>query len=354
MHQSGALFLAVHSTLAAWVDTGALQRGPVGAYRARCTAPHRTAPPLAKQDDRYSVLERRIAALGSEEAEVQCILLDCMVPRQRFEQNFPPPVGDMLRRVREEGKILCVLGMSHSFDPSGRPVFGSVLRHGVEARIESMLSVPMGDSTSSPSFFSSHTAQMGVGAGGGGERIQCSYVTTLVGGRRFELLQAPTALQRGRPPEQPIWPATVRWLPDEDAQQTPSAAIALAETLPPLVKEWVEVVLFADLERVPGQARPTSARDHRRHDHPLQQPPVASQVKQLYADLGPMPEPEDAEGLAFWVAALICPLPGLKLSPELELRLECRPAVLAATSSLERVKAAHGGIVRALKTLRAL
>lgn len=81
---------------------------------------------------------------------------------------------------------------------------------------------------------------------------------------------------------------------------------------------------------------------------------MASQVKQLYADLGPMPEPEDAEGLAFWVAALICPLPGLKLSPELELRLECRPAVLAATSSLERVKAAHGGIVRALKTLRAL
>ena len=283
--------------------------------------------------DKFSVLERRISSLEAEEAEVQCILLDCMVPKQRFEFQFPPPIGGMLRQVRENGQTLAVLGMSHSFDANGRPVLGSALRNGVEARIESLLSVPMGDSSANPTFFSAHTAPMGVtgGPGGGGERIVCAYDATLIGGRRFELVEVPAALKGGKPPpmSQPIFPAKVRWLPDATSP-APSAAIALAETLPPLVQEWTEHVLLNDLEKERGQ------------------------VKRIYADLGPMPEVEDAENLALWVAGLVNPLPGLNINPELELRLEFRPAVLAAASPLERVVAARDGIVKALALIKTL
>ena len=74
--------------------------------------------------DRFNALSRRMAALAQPTAEVQCILLDCMVPKQRFEFQFPPPVGGMLRRVRESGATLCVLGMQHSFAADGTPVLG--------------------------------------------------------------------------------------------------------------------------------------------------------------------------------------------------------------------------------------
>ena len=66
---------------------------------------------------------------------------------------------------------------------------------------------------------------------------------------------------------------------------------------------------------------------------------------------GPMPPPEEADLRALWVAGLICPLPGLAIEPRLELELECRPAILNAGTTLERVEAARLGIQRCIERL---
>ena len=106
--------------------------------------------------DRFSVLSRRVASVAAEEDIVQCILLDCMVPRQRYEFRLPPQVGAAVKTVREDGQILCVLGMQHKMDSRGQPVFGGILRRGVEARIESLLPLPMANGA-----FSAHATPMG-------------------------------------------------------------------------------------------------------------------------------------------------------------------------------------------------
>ena len=67
-----------------------------------------------------------------------------------------------------------------------------------------------------------------------------------------------------------------------------------------------------------------------------------------------MPPPEEADLRALWVAGLICPLPGLAIEPRLELELECRPAILNAGTTLERVEAARLGIQRCIERLREL
>ena len=103
----------------------------------------------------------------------------------------------------------------------------------------------------------------------------------------------------------------------------------MAESLEPLVKEWTNLVLMGDLEKERG-----SLGDPRRPR--------------------PMPPPEEADLRALWVAGLICPLPGLAIEPRLELELECRPAILNAGTTLERVEAARLGIQRCIERLREL
>ena len=77
-----------------------------------------------------SALSRRIASQQADEATVQCLLLDAMLPRQRVQLQFGPPVSSMLSEVRSEKGVLAVVGIDHRT--------GDVLRRGVEARIESM------------------------------------------------------------------------------------------------------------------------------------------------------------------------------------------------------------------------
>ena len=67
---------------------------------------------------------------------------------------------------------------------------------------------------------------------------------------------------------------------------------------------------------------------------------------QLLADLGPMPEAEEADDRAFWAAALINPLPALGVAREV------RPAVLRATEALERVELVHAALVDSIAKMK--
>ena len=294
----------------------------------------------ANVPDRMNVLQRRMASIASPEVDAKLLVLDCMVPMQRFEILLKPPVGSTIKRAREAEETICVVGMQHTMSRSGRPQFGKPLYRGVEGRIETMLPIAAGDGIGNGvNFYAQHTAPLGVTTvrGGGGQRVYMNYETTIVGGRRFEVVEC-AALDAwpandGQPNKfkGPLFDARIRWIGEDEELASPgSPEAAMAESLEPLVKEWTNLVLMGDLEKERGQ------------------------LKAILADLGPMPPPEEADLRALWVAGLICPLPGLAIEPRLELELECRPAILNAGTTLERVEAARLGIQRCIERLREL
>lgn len=229
----------------------------------------------------FEVLNRRIASMQDDEADAQCLVLDAMVPRQRLEVRIGPPFIEPLQKIKQDGGHLCMLGV----DPRTQ----SVLRHGVEARIESLTSV-----TTLSGF----------------------YEMVLIGGRRFSVL---TSASSEWPPTERIFGARVGWLEELPCDQ---ATIDRAAALDPLVAEWTRLVVETGRERSPNQ------------------------IKTLLADLGPMPDAEYADDRALWVAALINPLPALGVA------FEVRPAALQATSAQERLEVVETGILDSIARLK--
>jgi hypothetical protein len=239
-----------------------------------------------------------------ERSEINIVLLDTMVPRQRVELQFGPPVSGMLAKARESGELIGVLGMNQRN--------GEILRRGVEARIESMSPY-----RASHGFFSSHsTTPM---------RGFTAQETALVGGRRFEIVEADERCLSW-PPDRPCFKATVRWLGEPGSlaalEGASPAAIAQSEALGPLVTEWIELVCSTNRERQPGQ------------------------IKRVLSDIGAIPDPENPDDRAFWTAALINPMPALGVAREV------RPAVLEARDSAGRVEAVYSALVDSIARLR--
>ena len=249
----------------------------------------------------YQKLYSRLASQKTSEATVDCILLDAMLPRQRITMQFGPPVSESLRAARAQNTYFAVVGMDHrEQEASG----GSrVLRVGVEARVESMSAYQKNDG-----FFSSHSTSPWDAPNMRGYQ---ALDTTLCGGRRFEILEPAIDDAENWPPATPVFKARVRWLPEESST---AAAIVKASEIPPLVSEWLELVRNGKRERAPGQ------------------------MDAILADIGAMPQPEEADDLALWVAALVNPIPSLGVCKEI------RPKVLEARDVLTRVSWAHAAI----------
>jgi hypothetical protein len=236
---------------------------------------------LSEDSFYFDVLSRRVAAMQANEADAQCIVLDAMVPRQRLELRIGPPFIEPLQKIKQVGGHLCMLGV----DPRTQ----SVLRTGVEARIESLTSV-----TTLSGF----------------------YEMVLIGGRRFSVLNTTSS---SWPPSERLFDARVGWLEELPCDE---ATIASAAALDPLVAEWTRLVVETGRERSPDQ------------------------IKTLLADLGPMPDAEYPDDRALWVAALINPLPALGVA------MEIRPATLEATSASERLEVAETGLLDSIARLK--
>lgn len=84
-----------------------------------------------------------------------------------------------------------------------------------------------------------------------------------------------------------------------------------------LIDRWIE--LAKEREREPGQ------------------------IDQLLKDIGGRPEEHEPSKLAFWVGALINPIPAMGVATEI------RPALLTAKSAEERVQIACDGIHKSIK-----
>jgi hypothetical protein len=84
-----------------------------------------------------------------------------------------------------------------------------------------------------------------------------------------------------------------------------------------LVDRWIE--LAREKERSPGQ------------------------IDGILEDLGEIPPSDQPSERAFWIGALINPLPGMGVA------LEIRPALLTARKAEQRVEVALNGILRSIK-----
>lgn len=134
------------------------------------------------------------------------------------------------------------------------------------------------------------------------------------GGSRWELLARSHMRVSGHPEEEDsrdgVAKAQVELIEDDASD----ADVELARALPPLVQEWLKFV------RSRGSSR------------------TVEKLQGILEDLGPMPQPEDADRLALWVAALVNPLPMLGVAHEI------RPAILSAPDIAGRVQVAKDGI----------
>lgn len=230
---------------------------------------------------------------------MRCLLLDTMLPRQRVQLQFGPPVSTALSEARRTGQDFVVLGLDRQK--------GGICKRGVEVRVESMSPY-----RASHGFFSSHsTSPM---------RGFTAQDTVLVGGRRCEILEPDVSSSAWRPTA-PVFEARVRWLKPE---LSTSAAVALAESIEPIVTEWVDLVRSTSREREPLQ------------------------ITRVLSDLGPMPEAEQVQDRALWVAALINPLPALGVA------LEVRAAVLDATDSLACMQVVNEALADSISRLKSM
>ena len=203
----------------------------------------------ANVPDRMNVLQRRMASIASPEVDAKLLILDCMVPMQRFEILLKPPVGSTIKRAREAEETICVVGMQHTMSRSGRPQFGKPLYRGVEGRIETMLPIAAGDGIGNGvNFYAQHTAPLGVTTvrGGGGQRVYMNYETTIVGGRRFEVVECAALDAWPANDGQPNNQAALRRAHPLDWRGRGAGEPGLAggrdgRELEPLVKEWTNL-----------------------------------------------------------------------------------------------------------------
>lgn len=232
------------------------------------------------------------------EDRLPLVVVDTMLPRQVLTLKVENE--SLLRllheRMSNETPIIGITGIARL--KTGQKVF---LKHGVEAEI-TYLEAP---STADPS----------------GRKL---FTVQFTGQRRFTI--DPDSIRSVE-----SWTeAAVQFLSnmdDESLLSSQDAKLSLAhamwqsQSLQTLCyDEWIP--LARQNERFPGQ------------------------IDQLLEQLGPMPSSNHPTDRAFWVGALINPLPALGVAMEL------RPSLLAATSAQDRVEIVANGVEASIRYMK--
>lgn len=255
------------------------------------------SPEGETSDDFMTSLKTRMAEVNERATKLPLVVLDSMLPRQVLKiQVNNPLLSDLVKTcLKNENPFFGMLGMARLI--TGESVH---LKRGVEVEIIN------------PEFLE-----------GGSVRLE------LRGGRRFEIVGEIETAGLG-------WTeARVNFLDfekeqDEEIKGVDRMAVARAiskatELTSPnmrmennlsLINRWIE--LARNVERAPGQ------------------------IDRLLEDLGEMPPPEEPSELAFWVGALINPLPAMGVATEI------RPALLSAKTAEDRVQVALDGIFKSI------
>lgn len=261
----------------------------------RCSAMRSTI----NDSDMMASLRSRIRKVKDRATKLPIVVMDTMLPRQVITVESDDPVFAQLiksvLRPTANGSTIGMVGLCQTITKTcHRTIF---MKHGVEVQV-----------IGKPKVTEKNTVML-----------------ELRGGRRFEVAEEATTSQEG-------WTeARVKFL-DSNQQEKEEMrgsdpwnmlqAIGKGRELKwgceaGLVDRWIE--LARENERHPGQ------------------------IDQLLKELGEMPLSTHPSDLAFWVGALINPLPSLGVA------MEIRPALLMATTANERMEVALHGIRSSIK-----
>lgn len=244
-------------------------------------------------DDFMASLKNRMEEVNDRATKLPLVVLDCMLPRQvlRIEVNNPLLTALVRTCILNERPFFGMLGMARLV--TGEAVH---LKRGVEVEIMN------------PEYVE-----------GGGVRLE------LRGGRRFEIVgeieTAPRGWTEARVDFLDFQDEEEKEVQGEDRMAVARAILKARELTSPnmriennlsLVDRWI--VLAKQVEKEPGQ------------------------IDRLLEDLGERPPQEQPSDLAFWVGALINPLPAMGVA------MEIRPALLSSKSAEDRVQVALDGI----------
>jgi hypothetical protein len=270
-------------------------------------------------DDFMQSLQSRIQQVHEREAVLPLVVLDSMLPRQRLELtvNNPALIELIRQRLADETPYFGMMGMARS--ASGQFVH---LKNGVQVDIVGKPVVIKNN----PAAESSQSSLLSSTSSSNDNKSSLGLKIVLKAGRRFRIT-SPSSVQdaKRRGGRDGLWTeARVEFLDHDDDESfnvDPNGdrfglarAISKSRELEPLVTTWIDLVRQQNRERQPDQ------------------------LDMIIRDLGPMPDVDRPSDRAFWVGALINPIPALGVA------LEIRPSLLCACTPEERVDIALQGI----------
>lgn len=275
-------------------------------------------------------------------------MLDSLLPRQRLELwsddesfcgfLFDRGLGSTFGMVGEEPRSRRAIGRGVEVRIEGMAEEGSGLRASLEGHrlfrvLDPASAVGCWQPTStaaepstpgSPGLAPPTSIPSGSGAARGSDapRAQFTWAPAV-----FADPHPSTAVPVQPPAErglfQPQAETQVEWLDMAAALPKPSEhAELLWQAMAPQVEQWLAKVRAGRLEQVPGQ------------------------LDLVLDDLGPCPPPSRPSDLALWLAALLNPIPPLKLNAP-----DVRPGVLLAPSADEQLAVVYAGLARSLLAL---
>ncbi len=248
-------------------------------------------------------LSSRIAEVKNQDTSCPLVVLDCMLPRQvlRVRVNDPQVVKVVRRQLGNETPTFGMRGTMRLKEDSNIPSGdGGILKAGQEVKLKNGVEVEI---MQPPQF------------------IEEGVLLMLRAKRRFKVLSEVENKEQG-------WiDANVKYLDSKEQEEEEldtsrdpmciQRATLKAAELTPLIDQWIE--LARQCEKRPGQ------------------------IDMLLADIGHIPPPStEPSERAFWVGALINPL------PEMGVATGVRPELITAETALERVDIAYDGILRSI------
>ena len=256
-------------------------------------------------DDSFMAsLRDRMTQVTDRDTKLPLVVLDSMLPRQvmKIKVNNDLFINLIKSRLEEETPCIGILGIAKL--STGEQVH---LTNGVEVQI---MGKPVMDETN------------------GGVLLE------LKAGRRFSLQgEIDTATQGWTEGRVQFLSSAEQEEEEEENSSTLEDRMALARAMQKsreftspnmnmednrsLVDQWIQ--LARERERKPGQ------------------------IDQLLQDLGDIPSVEEPSERAFWVGALINPIPAMGVA------MEIRPALLTASTAEGRIEVAFNGILRSIK-----
>jgi Lon protease-like protein len=242
--------------------------------------------------DFMASLKSRVAQVSDRETKLPLVVLDSMLPRQVLKINVNNPVFMKLvrERVAEETPFFGMLGLARL--ATGAQVH---LKSGVQVNIVGKPVVDVEDGG----------LQIELKA------VRCFRITGEVENAAAGWTEARVEFLEAKDDESQIKP--------QDRMEL-ARAMANSRQLSGLADQWIAL-----------------ARTKQRQE---------GQIDKLLLDLGDMPSSEAPTDRAFWVGALINPIPAMGVA------LEIRPALLTAQTADERVNVALAGIQRSIKHMQ--